>query len=77
MTPQWDQALLYLRIVHVAPLHDAVHAQFPELIQVPPFEQAGTQAAKFITNRERLNGCRRPVQCQLKQLRKGSSVSTV
>ena len=76
MTPQWDQALLYLRIVHVAPLHDAVHAQFPELIQVPPFEQAGTQAAKFITNRERVNGCRRPVECQLKQLRKGSSVST-
>ena len=76
MTPHWDQAQLYLRIVHVAPLHDAVQAQFPEVIQVPPFEHAGTQAAKFITDRERLKGCGRPVECRFKHVKKGNSVST-
>lgn len=41
------QTHYYLRIVHVAPDHDAVQAQTPELMHVPPFEQAGKHAAKY------------------------------
>jgi hypothetical protein len=42
----------YLRIVHVAPVHDAVQAQVPEVIQVPLFEQAGKHTAKYTKYRE-------------------------
>ena len=34
-------------MVHVAPVHDEVQAQLPELMHVPPFEQPGMQAAKY------------------------------
>lgn len=43
-----NRQLIILRVVHVAPVHDAVQAQVFGAVQVPLFEQVGAHIAERI-----------------------------